>query len=178
MRLNKRGQVFLMAAVIIAGVVLGAAKIVNSAKSGNDQEAFYDLTEEIDFETKRVLDYGVINSVFLQDSDIENFLSRYNEYIGSEEVVFIFGDSSGDFKAIHYGTINPFNAVSLNTGSAIPVSQPLTLTTTTIVDVISNNNAITVRIRGIDYTFNLQPGQNFYFVLIEDRNGEKFVAAR
>ena len=187
MVMNKRGQAFLMAAIIIAGLVLGAVKVANTARADNNAGAWVDLGNEVDFETKKVLDFGVINPgdvaftpPFDQD-DVINFLSRYNEYISGQEVVFIWGDASGaNYYAITYH-VDPSGAVSLYTNSAgTPISLLISVITTTTanvnVDVVAKT--LTVRIRGIDYSFNLKPGQNFYFVLIKDENGEKFVAKK
>ncbi len=182
MVMNKRGQAFLMAAIIIAGLVLGASKIANTAKAGNDGDAFYDLTKEVKFEADWVLDRGVIapgdfGGTFDQN-DVKDFLSKYNDYISSEEVLFIWGDANGaNYYAIRYYNA-PINAVSLSTGGPTAINQQIDLTTATSAQIIGSTSDITVTIRGIDYTFNLSPGQKFYFVLIKDENGEKFVAKR
>ena len=199
MVMNKKGQAFLMAAIIIAGLVLSSFKIANTAKPGSDSNAFYDLTEEVNFETKKVLDYGVINPNDLKfgtlsspgnppgfdDADIRAFLSTYNDYISGEEVLFIWGDINGNFKSITYQTNPVTGLVSLFTGT-LPISAPIQLTTTTSAEVIfgPTGGVVTVRIRGIDYNFNLTPPptqnnqQYIYFVLINDENNEKFVAKR
>ena len=46
-KMNKRGQFFLIAAIIIVGVVVGLASVVNTVRVGGQNEAFYKLAEEI-----------------------------------------------------------------------------------------------------------------------------------
>ena len=60
--MNKRGQIFLMAAILITSVVIGLSTIDTEAEVMSPNEAFYDLSGEIGFETKRVLDYGVFQN--------------------------------------------------------------------------------------------------------------------
>lgn len=179
--MNKKGQVFIMAAVIIAGIILSAAKIANSARTGSNQAAFYDLADEIDFETKKVIDYGVINAQnqIGLDRFVIDFLGNYSDYIQNEEVVFIFGDSSGTMTAINYQSALTPHVINLATGPN-PITLPITLTqaTTAQLERDATNSKIKVTIRGIDYTFSLTQGQNFYFVLIKDTEGEKFVATK
>ncbi|MDP4039460.1 MAG: hypothetical protein Q8P57_02685 [Candidatus Pacearchaeota archaeon] len=174
--MNKRGQVFLMAAVIIAGLVLGASRTVNYAHIGNNQEAFYDLSEEIDFEAGRVLDYGVINNLNPRTKLI-SFLDEYTEYIGKEEFVFVYGDIN-NLQAINYETIEYPNSILLITGSGEGISFPISKTLQTNTNAFSDGEEVRVKVREITYTFNLKPGYNFYIVIIKGEGGEKFVAVR
>lgn len=173
MVMNRRGQVFLMAAVIIAGLLFALTRINNSGVSREKPEAFYDLADEIGFETKRVLDYGVING---QPSSTlaGQLLLNYTEYIANDDVVFIYGDASGVY-AVYFQTVNLLGIQILNdTFYSIPVitqnSAPVE------VKKDSSANTATVRILGNDYNFDLKAGQNFYFVLIKEEEGEQFVA--
>src|SRR3989344_7030414 len=92
---SKRGQFFLMAAIIIAGILFGITSITNVARGGSEQRAFYDLSEEVNFETKRVLDYGVYNEKDL-DSLLKGFLVEYADYIAQEKVLFVFGNKDSE----------------------------------------------------------------------------------
>ncbi len=176
MVMQRRGQVFLIAALIIASLLFALTKVSNKTAAREQPEAFYDLADEIRFETKRVLDYGVLNG---QPSSVlaSQLLSNYSEYIANEDVVFIYGDSTAVY-AVFYQTLTNLAAISFG-GITVPVT--ITLASQTPVDLkpLSAGNTIaTVRIRGNDYSFNLQPGQNFYFVLINEDGGEQFVTIK
>ena len=175
MVMNRKGQVFLMAAIIIAGLLFALTKTVNKGFARDEPEAFYDLSEEIGFETKRVLDYGVINAQPPGTIDFQagQLLGSYAEYVAQEDIVFIYGDTN-NLRALHYQNVNNVVAVQLPGGILVP----LTLLTSTPVNVIyvSTAGTATVKIRGNDYTFKLKTGQNFYFVLIKEDENEQFVA--
>ena len=169
MVMGRKGQVFLMAAIIIAGLLFALTKTVNKGVSRDKPEAFYDLADEINFETKRVLDYGVING---QPSATlaGQLLGSYTEYIANEDIVFIYGDMTNVY-AVYYDTTQTLG-IQLLGNTFIPIQ----IVTQTPVDVKRDSGTATVRIRGNDYNFNLKPGQNFYFVIIKEEGNEQFVA--
>lgn len=174
--MRRKGQVFLMAAIIIAGLLFTLTKTVNKGFARDEPEAFYDLSEEIGFETKRVLDYGVINGQPQVTTALQagQLLGGYAEYVAQEDVVFIYGDLNSVF-AVYYDTINTITAIQLPGNMFIRLRN---IVTTTPIFVQSDPAAgtATVRIRGNDYTFKLKTGQNFYFVLIKEDENEQFVA--
>ncbi len=162
--MNRKGQVFLMAAIILAGIMLSLTRITNKGIAKNEPEAFYDLADEIDFEVRKVLDYGVISGGTNTGEYASQLLNNYSEYVANEDVVFIYG-SLTEVSAIYYQSLTNLNAVSLGDIS-FPVTITLASKTPVEVQPLDSVNSIaTVRVRDNDYTFNLKPGQNFYFVI-------------
>ena len=170
---NKRGQVFLMAAIIIAGLIIGAGSAVNLARAGGSNEVFYDLADEIGFEAKRVIDYGILTgdtSPFLED-----FLDNYKDYILDEELLFIFGDTNGVNGIVYTNQV--LGSVGIKAGG-VPNTFTIRESTSQKAKVNQVDDLITVEIRGIDYEFKLERGQNFYFVIIKGDENERFVAIK
>ena len=81
-----------MAAIVIIAVIIGLASVANSVKTSDNDEAFYDLSREISYETKAVLDYGVYTKADTPTL-VEGFLEEYANYISQDQVIFIFGNS-------------------------------------------------------------------------------------
>jgi hypothetical protein len=170
--MNKRGQFFLMAAIIIVGIVTGLATAVNSTKVGSKNEAFYDLSEEIGFEVKRVIDFGVVKNINI-DGELRQFLSDYADYIEKEEVLFIYGDPDA-INALRFSS-GAIGFVGITTGGP-PTFVTIQEITMAEAEVSRTVTDVTVRINEIDYVFDLRPGENFYFVIIKTEDGERFVA--
>ncbi len=170
--MNKRGQVFLMAALIIAGILISVVRISNESTTLDEPEAFFDLSDEISFETKRVLDYGVINAEPNISELASQLLSNYSEAIGNQDVAFVYGNAVTGVYAYYYQSIQVV-AVTLFDGVVVPIT--IQSGSQIEAEYSSVSNTATIRIDGVDYTFNLKPGQNFYFVLAKDEGGEKFV---
>ncbi len=175
--MNRRGQIFLIATIILVGILIALTSLTNRGVVKKEPEAFYDLADEIDFEVKKVLDYGVINGGQNTMTFANQLLNNYSEYVASDDIVFIYGDSVS-VSAIYYQSLTNLNAVSL--GSIfVPVSYTLASQTSVEIYPLDNlNNVAKVRIRDRDYNFNLKPGQNFYFVLIKEEEGEQFVTVQ
>ncbi len=174
MVMNRKGQVFLMAAIILAGILLTLTRAANKTLSKEKPESFYDLSEEIDFEVKKVLDYGVISggqNIGIMASELIN---NYSEYIAGEDVVFVYGNKTTIF-ALYYELITNLNAVSLGTISA-PINVVLAShTPVQIKPLDSINSEAIIKLNDVEYNFKIKPGQNFYFVLIKKEGGEKYV---
>lgn len=173
--MNQRGQFFLMAAIIIAGILFGITSITNVARGGSEQRAFYDLSEEVNFETKRVLDYGVYNEKDL-DSLLDDFLVEYADYIAQEKVLFVFGNKdSENLKGIVFESDGSIGSESISTGG-----QPTTIYIQSIsqetAEVKVENGKVSVEIDEVKYYFNLRSGENFFFVIMKEENDGTFVA--
>ncbi len=175
-KMNKRGQFFIIAAVIIVLVVSGLTGVAIYASAGEDQEVFYDLSKEVGFETKKVLDWGVFHEDNI-NALTESFLFKYSTYIGEGRVIFIQGNRDElNFKALVFEDTE-IGSVGLNMGSnedkKIVISRK---TGGEVKDVILESNRVIVKIDEIDYEFDLNKGENLFFVIEKEVEGEKFVA--
>ena len=175
--MNKRGQVFLIAAVVIAGIIFGISAIETEVKLGSSNEAFYDLSEEVGFETKRVLDYGVYHVSGNPFLKIEDFFEKYIDYLGREQVVLIVGDELA--MKVYFFEEDDGGSVGLSWGGS-PINDTIPVPFMGVEDasVVSSygETLITVLISEINYEFKLRDGENFFFVIIKHEDDEKFVA--
>jgi len=92
---NKKSQYYLIAAVIIVTIILGASVLTNYIITREEPVKFYDLNQELEQESASVVDYGIYNELDILDL-IENFTSEYFVEYAEEkdkdiEFVFIYG---------------------------------------------------------------------------------------
>ena len=170
--MKKRGQFYLIAAIVIIVILVGVVAIVNYSKK-SDYVRLVDLGDELGIEGGEVLDYGVVN-VNDWSSTQDEFSKSYNEYVGRDKVLyFIFGNFEEvvvkSYKDISLGS------VSLNFGGAsteylvngeISSEQPFTP---------SGDGIFTVLVEDLEYEFKLNPGENFYFVIFQKIGDEQHV---
>lgn len=159
----------MIAAIIIVGLVIGLAATINTASIKSDQESFYDLGEEIGFETKKVLDFGTVRDKDISDKTKE-FLVKYANYIAQEQVIFVYGNES-ILEAIYFNSETSLGSIGID-GS----STQITDLKGRIADVEDLGSEVKVTIDGINYIFPKNEGNKFYFVLIKEKDDEKFVA--
>ena len=172
--MNKRGQFFLIAAVIISALIISLATAVNFVNVEDDNEAFYDLADEVKFETKRVLDYGVFNPSQDTLELTRSFLLEYATYISQEQVVFLYGDRDGVIRALAFEEQS--GHVGINTGTPVSGTVSVSDLVGREAEIERQNGIVNVKINEVVYDFNLKEGQNFFFVIIKEQDDEKFVA--
>lgn len=93
--INKRGQFFILAAVIISAIVLSIGTISNYALVNNNPRNFDDFSLGIKKETGAVVDYSVYSG-FTNDEDLKNFIDLLSTYVADKEpdssFIFIYGN--------------------------------------------------------------------------------------
>ena len=108
---DKRGQFYLIAAIVIIAIIIGFATITNSFKKGSvDEKKVYFLSNELDTEGAYVIDYSVFKSEDVEKKLIE-FTSQYGQYAGEDrEIYFVFGNKNkimvASYEEITSGTIS------------------------------------------------------------------------
>ncbi len=176
--MNKRGQFFLIATIVIAGLIVGLSLIQISTKAPKEETAIYDLSREIGFESNKVIDYGVFNSV--SQAQLSNNLTSLLDYYAAispeTEVMVIYGNENS-LQGVYYTEKADSTGLSTGTGSSMKVLD-ISSTSQNITKYISvYGERIKVDINeNISYEFDLKSGENFYIVLEKKKGEEKIVA--
>jgi hypothetical protein len=165
---NKRGQFYLVAGMIIAALIITIATVSNYSKI-NTSPGLEVLKEEIQIESSRVLDYGTNNqlSSSAMKQTLLDFSDNYTDFIGTgKSIYFIFGNT-GEITLSGYQEVN--REVLLDS----------TLITSTIGSfegsIVPTGSNVNLAIDGIEYDFEINPGENFYFVLSDLIGNEEYI---
>ena len=170
--MQKRGQLYIVAAIIIASLLIGLGAIYNYASSQKEDLSVIDLSKEIDFETSRVIDRGIFRGENAT-AQVENITEYYANINPKNELTIIYGNST-DIIAYHYKLDDAGN-VCIQTGACSGLSFFKKIRTSP--SLIKNLNTIQVILGDSTYEFNLKAGQNFYLVLIKSDQQGKIVVA-
>ncbi len=159
---HKRGQFYLLATLIIVAIIIGFAAITNYSKKRSSVKV-NELGEELEIESEKVLDYIALQN----ENQLDNFLQNYSDYANENEIgaYFLFGNQSKITARIYKNVAE----VYLN-GNELTFVDPYSKAE------VTNPSNIILKIEGINYLFDLKPGENFYFVLIQKIGEEKYVA--
>lgn len=106
---NKRGQFYLIAAVVIISIIIGFIGIQNYSQRTSFEE-IYNLGEELKIESEKVIDYGVYNKIEEQGlyDTLYNFTRIYAKYRGDgRELYFVFGNANSIVYAEYKGEQYP-----------------------------------------------------------------------
>ncbi len=147
--MNKRGQFYLVAGIIIITVIVSLIAMMNYVQK-NPTIIVNDLKEELKIETQKVLDYDISNG----QNRIEQYGKDYSNHLGSGIELYFIKGVDPDINAYRY--VNGFET---------PMDDP------EIVD-----GKIIFTLNETDYEFDLMPSENFYYLISQEIKGELFVA--
>ncbi|MFH1522083.1 MAG: hypothetical protein ABIF18_03935 [archaeon] len=104
MVMNKRAQLFLLAAVIIVAVVISLGVISNQAIVNEEPTDFYDFSYEIKKEIGGVIDYEIYSD-FDDEANLNIFVELLSENIRDKdpesEFIIIYGDNISGVKVVN-----------------------------------------------------------------------------
>jgi hypothetical protein len=169
---NKLGQFYLITAIVIVAGIMGFATISNYSQK-NTIATVYDIGEELQVESTRVLNQGIIGEDVDLSALLEGFIDAYEETYGDtgelENLVFIFGNLERITVKRYQNKLDM--QVKIGEGN--------------IEDLYDENSKeynldgktkVTIIIGGIEYPFEIKEGENFYFVLYQEtEEGEEYV---
>ncbi len=150
--LNKRGQFYLLAAIIIITILVGFVTIQNYSRK-KTSVTIYDLGEELGIESQNVIDYGTYNDENL-DILLGQFIETYVDYAGvGKNLYFLFGNSD----SMHVKAYEELIEVDMSD------------------HVTREAGKIIIAIDDVEYQFDLAAENNFYFVISQEIEGEKYI---
>ncbi len=170
-RMSKKAQFYIIAAVIIAVVLLGLFATKNYIRVKPKDIKFYDLSKELNLESGYVIDYGVYNQEDTDlDSLVDEWASIYVDYsskvTGVGEWIFVYGDKES-VDAIVF-TKETSGIVSIQIGSGrtdIIITDEWKQKVEDIGVTPGTDTVILISPDGTEYEFNLNKGENFFFVI-------------
>lgn len=149
--MKKKGQYYLVAAIIFLGIFFILVSVANQSKKETNEE-IYALNQEMKIESARVLEYFA----YTGDNKIGNFTQKYSEYSreGGADIYYIVGNSA--LQEVYNYTEG--EKQNLENFVFDPVEEVLNVT-----------------IKGREYLFNFEKGENFYFIISQSKDGEEYV---
>ena len=167
---DKEGQFYLLTTVLIIAMIGGFILISNFSQKRSDIKFDY-LGEELNIESEKVIDYGINNNKDIK-ALLENFTKTYSPYSEAENSYFVFGNREiitlAGYKKLNSGSI------FINVGSG---NQELILNKGVYnsIELINPQENIKVTVNEIGYDFSLKSGENFYFILSKELEGEIYI---
>ncbi|HLC77792.1 MAG TPA: hypothetical protein VJH92_01575 [Candidatus Nanoarchaeia archaeon] len=148
---SKRGQFYLIAAIVIIGLVAGIFTVANYSQK-REPAIVYDLAEELAQESGNFLDRSAISGNY----DWESFTGNFSRYVGRDIEVIYIVDETGS------------NAVS--------VFHYINSAKTDYTNYTSGSDSVTISYQNSDYDFELREGKDFYFIMSQEIGEERYVA--
>jgi hypothetical protein len=144
---DKKGQFYLMLAVMIIGLIVGFFLVTNYSKQ-TSYSRVDNLGEQLKIESGKVLDNGAVGGNY----NCDDFTQNFTNYAGKDiEIIYIIG--------------NPlvFSVFEYNQSVKTPVNYT------------QNGDILSITNKEVNYNFKLKEGENFYFIIVQEIDGEKYV---
>ena len=102
---------------------------------------------------------------------LTGFIEEYSKYGEINKLYFIFGNTQ-KIVVMGYQELEGEITVETETGTSQLHMYGGTPSNETYV---SPGDRVTIIVNGVEYTFDLKPGENFYFILVITSEGEQHV---
>ncbi len=169
---NKKGQFYLVAAIIIVMIISGIASVKTYAVITSEPKNIQEISRELKEESPRIVDYGIYNDKEIKNI-IENFDSNFSEYFlkktENANIVFIYGNRT-ELYSLQYNNFSTGSVFATVGGSAPTWGSESTIAN--ITDITPSGNSVNVSILNRNFSFNITNNEMFYFVITQEKEGE------
>ncbi len=148
--MNKRGQFYLIAAIIIIAILVGFVAILNYAKK-SETLFLEDIADELEIETQKVLE----NEVSGGTDHMDDYGITYSNHIGGEIELYFIKGTSPLIYANKY-----VNGIKTNVDDSLSID--------------TENEKIIFTLYGIEHEFELLNEENFYYIIFQEIKGEYY----
>jgi hypothetical protein len=161
---NKRGQFYLIAAIIIIVIIFSIYGVSNYVKEDTKKTIVYDLKDQFSLESGKVVDFTLYNSYetdeYIRDMAITE-MERAGENV--DNIVFIYGNTTSltllNLSVVCEGGVGAG-------GSTVPVCGKKVESNV----INADNGRVSFKLGNVTYDFDLTPGRNIFLVIQEGEN--------
>ncbi len=170
---NKKGQFYIVAAILIIMIMSGMGSVATYAIVKSEPRTITDISEDLSRESVEIVDYGMYN-----DKDVNKLIENFTggdmaEYFlkktDNANIAFVYGNESG----LNLLSYKPENTGSIRVGGT-NFNQLREYAYVGIPEVRGNKIRINIKIDGKDnfYEFDKKNNKMFYFVIAKKSGDE------
>lgn len=176
--MNKIGQFYIIAALLIVVAISGIITISTIAIANPTPNQINSFSSSLKEEGPKIVDYGIYsqNNVkqVLDNFTANDFAPYFFKETDNSSIVFIYGNMSNlygvQYSLASRGTVSATIGGETSSWNVIgPYSQNILITPN------PGDSMVNVTLLGKVYNFQLRDNQMFYFVIIQQKNGETYV---
>jgi len=180
--MNKRGQFYIVASVLIVMFLFGMTGISTYAIVKPEPKTLADLSEDLDRESYKIIEYGIYNkqdlNSLIEDFTGEDIAKYFLKKTDDANIVFVYGNRN-EMYSLHYETLK---TGSIKVGgssweSKNSYSKKRKLDPDSKKDFVKEkkNDFVKIEVLGNDYFFDLKKNEMFYFVIAQKKDEEVFI---
>ncbi len=172
--MKKKGQFYIVAAVVIVVILFSISTIHNSTEISDEYSSLYTLADEIKFENSQILDNSAIFNLEEQQtlSRVQEYLSYVSQKNPSTKILAVYSTEQN----IHFISYNNANSDVSGTYENQEIWQPGVDSSESLQTLTKNSDSIVLEISSDSQTLNIPEGPQFFVILINEKNGEKYIS--
>lgn len=174
-RMNKTGQFYIIAAIIILLAVAAVIGVKNYAVTKPAPRQVESMGNELNQEGLKIVDYGIFNQKNTTQL-LNNFTEKYGEYFlkktENANVIFLYGNKTVLYST-KYDSISTGKVTASIPGAGVDWQMENSFVNRT--KITSFGNSVTLNILEKDYVFELKDNEMFYFVIVQAKEDETYI---
>ena len=185
MKRGKRGQFYILGAIIIIIILISLVGISNYVDVKEEPEKLYSIGEILNLEGLNIIDYSLYNNQNIK-TNIDNFLSLFADYLdqNTEEdisLIFIYGNSTSNtisaeiYSRATTGEVSAYigdNQIKIPVSKRIISSEEQEIIQTRTED---NKRYVDVTFNNVTHTIPLLDDNNFIFIMSTGSGFDQYV---
>lgn len=175
--MDKRGQFYIIAAIIITLAVAGIASVKTYTFVTQKPRSIESMAGELREEGFRIVDYGIYNNeniTKLLDNFTDNYAPYFLKKTGNANIIFVYGNTTDLFSA-KYDNIGTGRISATIGSSGLNWEMSADFVNRTRITPSDAGSIVTVTIFNKDYDFDIRNNEMFYFVIVQEKEGEVYV---
>ena len=174
---NKRGQFYILAAIIIVFVVISLSGVFSYAATTPEPKTIDNLASDLEKETPKIVDYGIYSkedlNALLRDFTTSEFAPYFLQKTETANIVFVYGNKS-ELNSVQYKEALT-GTVTANIGGEISWEIVGDYAEVTDLTINPTDTYVEVEILSQTYRFDLRDNEMFYFLIVHEKEGERYV---
>jgi len=174
---DERGQFYIVAAIIIVLTLSGLASIATYAVVQPSPRTIETISDEIREESARIIEHGIY-----EQKNREQLLDRFTKeefapYFATKTdagIVFIYGNKDTGLKGLRY-THEKSGEIKLQAGTSVNWEIAKEYVDEAEINFNPEDTKLNVEILGKSFEFELKEREMFYFLIVEEKDGERYV---
>lgn len=175
---NKRGQFYLVVAILIILAISGIASVKTYTTIKSEPRKIQDIGSELREETTRIIDYGVYSKQNLTkllnnftDSEFAPYFLKKTE---KTNIVFIYGDAD-ELYSVQYTPENTGSVYAILGGVSSEWSTIGIYVNRTKITDDTGDKIVILTILSRNFEFEIRENEMFYFLITQEKDEEIYV---
>lgn len=175
--MNKRGQFYIIAALIIVAAISSLTAVSTYAITRPEPRVIESVSSDLKTEGPSIVDFGILNNKdsndILEDFAKDEFAPYFLQKTENANILFIFGNKTSLFGVRYREEVSGKISASIGGRASWYITNPYSEKID--INVFPSDESLRVNLLNNTYQFELMDNEMFYFIIGQEKEGEVYV---